>query len=121
MWCHTITWSPKLNDLPKFLQRQIYKKQAKQIAEALNIEAIDIVWSFDPYRFFDQNAWPVKTKIYHTVDVHFKPCFETDMANSSDLVLLSSELLRAKLAPFNNNIHYTGHAADLDHFESVEN
>ena len=109
---------PRLNRLPKFIQSLIYAKQANQIKKALKIEQIDIVWSFDPFRFWNQNVWGSKKTIYHTVDVHFNKCFEQEISNSSDLVLISSELLRSSLQKSNSNIHYTGHSSDLDNFES---
>lgn len=108
---------PKLNNLPKFLQRHFYRKQAKQIQKALNIEKFDIVWSFDPYRFWNQKFWKTDKSIYHTVDVHFTKCFELDISKSSSIVLLSSELLRKKLEFSNSNIYYSGHASDIDNFE----
>lgn len=109
---------PKLNLLPKKIQEKIYSKQARQIQKALKIEKFDIVWSFDPFRFFNQKVWYADHYIYHTVDVHFNKCFEETIAETSDLVLLSSELLRAKLQKSNERIYYVGHASDLDNFEA---
>jgi len=108
---------PRLNRLPKFIQKYIYNKQAKQIQRKLNINKFDIVWSFDPYRFWNQKFWRTNKSIYHTVDVHFTKCFELDISKSSNIVLLSSELLRKKLESSNPNIYYTGHASDIDSFE----
>jgi len=110
---------PRLNRLPKFIQRYIYNNQAKQIQKALNIEKFDIVWSFDPYRFWNQNVWNTFKSIYHTVDVHFTKSFELEISKSSNIVLLSSEMLRKNLKKSNNNIFYTGHASDIDHFSLV--
>jgi len=45
---------PKLNKFPKFIQNYIFKRQAKQIQKKLNISKFDIVWSFDPFRFWNQ-------------------------------------------------------------------
>lgn len=109
---------PRLNNLPKAVQRSVYKKQAKKIIAFLGESKPDIIWSFDPFRYFDLGVWQVKRLIYHTVDVHFNKCYEHDIAASADLVLLSSELLRKNLSSSNSNIHYTGHAADIDHFSS---
>jgi len=105
---------PKLNHQPKFIQSAIYKRQAKQILAALHT-APDIVWSFDPYRFFNQEVWNADTNIYHAVDCH-NQCFEADIAKSSDIVLLTSETFRNRLRNYNDNIHFTGHALDLDNF-----
>ena len=112
---------PKLNQLPKFIQRKIYKKQANQILKFLPVDQIDIIWSFDPFRYFDLHVWRGKMKIYHTVDVHFNKCFEHDIASSADLVLLSSEMLYTKLSKDNHHIYNIGHAADTEHFSGNKN
>ncbi|MCH2233038.1 MAG: hypothetical protein MK078_02210 [Crocinitomicaceae bacterium] len=111
---------PKLNNSPKYIQEKIYKKMAETIQDEIRVDHFDIVWSFDPYRYFNQRVWKAKKYIYHTVDVHFRKCFEADIAYTSDLVLLSSELLRENLRPFNSNIIYSGHGADIDAFEKSE-
>lgn len=82
---------PKLNSTPKFIQNLIYKRQAKQIQNAIGLKKIDIVWSFDPYRFWNQNNWKAKEKIYHTVDFHPNASFEVDMIKSSDISLTVSK------------------------------
>jgi len=110
---------PKLNQLNKKTQNIFYRKQAQQIQKALGIKFFDIVWSFDPYRFWNQKVWSTEKTIYHTVDVHFRKSFETDISKSSNLVLLSSEMLREDLKDSNPNIFYTGHAADIDNFEMI--
>jgi len=108
---------PKLDVLPLWLQRIIYKKQAKQLQKYLEIDFFDIIWTFDPYRFFNQKVWEAEKTIYHTVDVHSQKCHEGELSESSDVVLLSSEMLRDKLKPYHQKIHKTGHASDIDNFE----
>ncbi|MFK8046426.1 MAG: hypothetical protein AB8B72_13100 [Crocinitomicaceae bacterium] len=108
---------PKLDLFPVWLQRIIYNKQAKQIQKQIGIDSFNIVWTFDPYRFFNQDAWEAEKKIYHTVDVHHNKCQEIEISASSDAILLSSELLRDKLKQFNDKIYKTGHASDIENFE----
>lgn len=103
------------------MQEKIYARQASQIQKSLGIDKIDIVWSFDPFRFFNQRVWKARNFIYHTVDVHLNKCFEEDIAATSDLVLLVSESLRPKLSNTNKNIHFIGHGADLESFEASIN
>lgn len=107
---------PKTNALPKVIQRILYQKQAKSIHSLLKIESFDIIWSFDPYRFWNLKWFNSRYRIYHTVDVHFRKCYENDISASADLVLISSELLRPKLESSNSCIHYIGHGADIETF-----
>lgn len=111
---------PKLNDLPKSVQAKIYAKQARQIQQSIGIDKFDIIWSFDPFRFWNLKWFVADHYIYHTVDVHFSKCFEGEIAASAEIVLLSSETLRDDLSTYNKNIHYVGHAADLDSFKEQE-
>jgi glycosyltransferase involved in cell wall biosynthesis len=108
---------PRLNNLPKAIQKATYKKQAQQIQKAIGVANFDIVWSFDPFRYFDQTVWKFDKSIYHTVDVHFNKSYETTIAQTSHLVLLTSELLREKLIKSNQRIYNLGHAADIINFE----
>ncbi|WP_027420905.1 glycosyltransferase family protein [Crocinitomix catalasitica] len=108
---------PKLNDLPTKIQDRIYKIQAKKIQKHLKIDNFDLVWTFDPNRFFQQSVWEAGKRIYHTVDVHSGKSREEVLAKTSDLVLLSSALLRERLNNYNSNIVKTGHAADIINFE----
>jgi len=87
---------PRLNTLPKFIQQFIFKKQAKQIQTVLNIAKFDIVWSFDPYRFWNQNVWSADKTIYHAVDPH-KARFEKEIIKASNLFVAVSEVLLNKL------------------------
>jgi len=78
---------PKLNRLPKFIQNYIFKKQAKQIQQALKIRKFDIVWTFDPRRFWNQQNWKTDKSIYHTVDFHSNSKYEIQSVETSNLVL----------------------------------
>lgn len=109
---------PRLNAFPRWIQGRTYKRQAAQLQLALGVEKFDLIWSFDPNRYFDQRVWNADKRIYHTVDVHSEQSYESIITSTSDLVLLSSELLRPKLAPFSNKIYKIGHAADLENFKS---
>ena len=81
---------PKLNRLPKFIQRYIYRKQAEQIHN------FDIVWSFDPYRFWDLDFFKSKKKLYHAVDVH-QAKYEIDICNSADAIIIISNYLKNRI------------------------
>ena len=87
---------PRLNELPKIITSNIYQKQAKAIQKEIGIDHFDIVWSFDPNRFFDQAVWKTEKTLYHTVDVHQNKLFEDKIINSSDVVLSLSESILSK-------------------------
>lgn len=112
---------PRLNKLPKFIQRSIYSKQAKQIQNKLGINKFDIVWSFDPNRFWDQNIWTSLKTIYHTVDFHPNAKFENEIANSSSIVLGVTPLVIDSVPNHTLKIHRIGHGADIDNFNIDEN
>jgi len=107
---------PRLNTLPKFIQQFIFKRQAKQIQTALNIMKFDIVWSFDPYRFWNQTVWGTDKTIYHTVDFHPKAKFENEICQSSNYVLGVTPLVIDSIRDYKKIIHRIGHGADIDNF-----
>ena len=111
---------PKLNNLPKAIQKSTYKKQAKQIQNAIGVAEFDLVWSFDPNRFFDQTIWQAKTTIYHTVDFHPNSKYEKEIILSSDLFLGVTNRILEEHTSYRKGIEIT-HAADLDGFEYTEN
>ncbi len=107
---------PRLNNLPKAVQKRTYKKQAKQIQKAIGIEKIDIVWSFDPNRFFEQGVWNAITKLYHTVDFHPQAKYEKDLVLSSDHFFGVTRLILDEHKDYRKGIEIV-HAADLDGFQ----
>jgi hypothetical protein len=108
---------PRLNVLPKFVQQFIFKKQAQQIQTALNIVKFDIVWSFDPYRFWNQTVWCAEKTIYHTVDFHPMAKFENLICKSSNFVLGVTPLVIDSIRNYKKIIHKIGHGADIDNFQ----
>ena len=111
---------PRLNGLPKFIQKLVYKYQAKKIQKAIKKE-IDIVWTFDPYRYWDQKVWKANYRIYHSVDVHFSKGFENIMAQTSDCVFINSEILRNNLEMSNPKVFKINHGADIDQLSQNPN
>jgi len=100
---------PKLNRLPKLIQQYVFKQQAKQIQIYLGINKFDIVWSFDPYRFWNQRVWNADKKVYHTVDFHPKSRTEMDIINSSTLALSISSHIPSKKITKQHNIKIINH------------
>lgn len=108
---------PRLNSLPKFIQKSTYRQQIQRLKKRLNLSKIDLIWSFDPNRFFELNHWEAEKTIYHTVDFHPKAKFEKDIVLSSDYFFGVADLVlkehqgyrKGKLIP---------HASDLDGFNT---
>lgn len=78
----------KLNDLFSYFQ-------IKRILKKIGNIRIDVVWSFDPFRFQNLNLFNASIKIYHTVDVH-DTSLEFRIAKHSDILLATSERILAK-------------------------
>lgn len=111
---------PRLNSLPKLIQSLTYKKQAKKIQAHLDIDSFDIIWSFDPLRYWNQRVFKAKKYLYHTVDFHPKAKYESEMILSSDKVVSVAELISASLQPQPKKLKHIGHGADLVGFENYQ-
>jgi len=107
---------PRLNNLPKSVQKNTYKRQAKQILNLINAK-VDLVWSFDPFRYFDQAVWTNCKTIYHTVDFHPDAQFEKDIVLSSDAFFGVTEWILKDHNAYRKGIKIV-HAADLDGFKN---
>lgn len=105
---------PRLNALPQKIQHSMYKKQAVRIHSFLGINEFDIVWSFDPYRFWDLKNFKSKKYIYHTVDFHPKAKHEQKACDSADLVIGIADLVIADLPTTNSQVIKIGHGADIN-------
>lgn len=110
---------PRLNNLPKGIQKTVYKKQARSIQTALGVEQFDLIWSFDPNRYFDQSVWKADKTIYHTVDFHPHAQFEKDIVLSSDFFFGVTDLILKEHELYRKGIEIS-HAADLEGFEHIE-
>jgi hypothetical protein len=109
---------PRLNNLPKKVQQQTYQKQAKQLQNFMAIAEFDIVWSFDPYRYWDLNCFASQKRLYHTVDFHPEAKFEAECCASADLILGVTELVIQETKS-SKKIHKIGHGADLKGFNTA--
>jgi glycosyltransferase involved in cell wall biosynthesis len=86
-----------MNSLPSFLRDIINKRLINKIKAKTG--PIDVVWSFDPYRFQNLNLFDATLKIYHPVDVHNHKN-EREAAQSADLIISVSELILKKFECF---------------------
>jgi glycosyltransferase involved in cell wall biosynthesis len=109
---------PRLNQLPKWLQSFFYRVQAKRIQQKIGIKKFDIIWSFDPYRFFDQRVWESEKTIYHTVDFHPKAKYEKSIILSSDCFLGVADLILEEHKAYRTG-HLIPHAADIGGYQKI--
>jgi|TARA_Y100000294_G_scaffold174833_1_gene193640 hypothetical protein len=83
-----------LNHIPFNIRKYFHRMLAKQILREI-VHRVDVVWSFDPYRFQFMRAFGARFNIYHAVDVH-KNKVELDIVNNADLLLASSDRILDK-------------------------
>jgi len=89
---------------------------AKRLVKYLNIN-IDVVWSFDPYRFQSFENFDNSFKIYHAADVH-KIEYEKLIASNSNLVVAPSYEIVKRLSKYNKNTIKINHGITDDYFET---
>jgi hypothetical protein len=108
---------PRLNSLPKFIQKSTYRQQIQRLKNRLNLSKIDLIWSFDPNRFFELNQWDAEKTIYHTVDFHPKAKYEKDIVLSSNYFFGVADLILEEHQAYRKGIMIP-HASDLDGFNT---
>lgn len=108
---------PKLDLLPIRLQQLIYRMQIKKIKSQLNLDSIDLVWSFDPSRFFVQSDWKARKTIYHTVDYHSCQNLECEIIKSSNYVFSVSKQIMDKIGIAKNEYHIIQHGVETENFK----
>lgn len=96
------------NRMPKAIRRLLNKIMIRKILKKNNIDRLDIVWSFDPFRFQDLSLFNAGLRIYHPVDVHASPR-EEEITRSAHIVLCTGTYIYERLVKFNSNIHNLGH------------
>ncbi len=82
---------------PSFLARWLQRLEVLKLSAAIGC-ALDVVWSFDPFRLQFLEDWQASWKIYHPVDFH-DTAREWRAAKSADVILASSNLILRKFNP----------------------
>ena len=103
---------PRLNHLPHKIQKLTYRKQAQFLKNKIERQ-IDLVWSFDPYRYFDQHVWLADKSLSHKVDLHHGAKYEAKIIDTSNYFLSLSKHLTTRGASRNPDF-ITGHGLPLD-------
>ncbi len=97
--------------LPIVFQGLLFKMQFRSIERKIS-RKIDIIWNFDPSRFFQLSNLRGILKIAHIVDLN--QVFQRHiLCRTSDVVLCSSHLLKRELSKFNSNTFFIHHGYNL--------
>ena len=79
--------------LPKKIISLLEKKIVGRILKKIGVK-IDVVWSFDQFRFLNLNKFDAKIKIFHPVDITNSPSsLKSFIANSSDIIFHVSDYI----------------------------
>ena len=81
-----------INRFPIAIRDLLYKRLAQKILQ-LAKTSIDILWTFDPYRFPDPKVFKPKLTIYHPTDIHYTK-LECNLLRTTDFIFApSSQIL----------------------------
>ena len=98
---------PGINHIPFTVRKVFQKIQADQILNKIK-RKLDIVWSFDPYRFQYLSMFNSFLNIYHPVDIHDTPV-EENIVNSCHVIFGSSDKILERFSYTKKPILKIGH------------
>ena len=84
-----------INRLPLFIKNYLYKIIAKRIRRSIK-SSIDIVWTFEPFRFQNPSVFDPKIIIYHPTDIH-KTGLENELVKVADYIFAPSSKILNQL------------------------
>ncbi len=93
--------------MPSFIRNIFLKRAVKQILDYLET-AVDIVWSFDPFRFQNLRFFLAKHAIYHPVDIHHSP-FEMQAVETADVVFSTAHKILERFAKPQTPMYFINH------------
>ncbi|MCP4440192.1 MAG: glycosyltransferase family 1 protein [Aureispira sp.] len=95
-----IDYKPKfrgLNRMPSLLRNTLNKIELKSIYKLAGITKLDLVWSFDPFRFQNLKLFKAQKAIYYPADVH-QIALEPQTADTADVVVSITPSILDRLA-----------------------
>lgn len=104
-----------ISKLPLPLLNILLKKQIKLIEKNIGVQ-LDIVWSFDPNRFWNLSYWNCTTRIYHPVDFHLKAKYQHITCKTADVVLGIADLILDPIAKHNKHQFKINHGVNLTNY-----
>jgi hypothetical protein len=96
-----------INRLPNWLRIPLMKIELSAVLKLIGVP-IDIVWSFDPYRFQDLDLFKVGYRIFHSVDL-LSSRWDMYTAMKADLVLTSNGIILDRYRDVNRPKYNIGH------------
>lgn len=126
-----------INGLPEIFRDLLNGTLIRRVLKLVG-RNIDVVWSFDPYRFQNLSLFKAKLRIYHPVDFHLSK-LEKQAAKTADLIIsvsdlilkgfmhfhcrkikidhgLQSHFIQANLPQFSSQIETIGYVGNLDNW-----
>jgi len=98
---------PGINHIPFTVRKVFQRIQSEQILKIIK-RKLDIVWSFDPYRFQYLPLFHSTLNIYHPVDIHDTPV-EKNIVNSCHVIFGSSDKILERFSYTNKPVLKVGH------------
>lgn len=99
--------------LPNIFVSFLEKNIVKRILKKIDVE-IDVVWSFDQFRFLNLKLFNAKIKIFHPVDITNSPSSQKSMiANSADIIFHVSDYIVEDIIT-KKPIHFIQHGLSED-------
>jgi glycosyltransferase involved in cell wall biosynthesis len=96
-----------INRLPGVLRNLFFKFELTRVVKAWS-DRLDVVWSFDPFRFQKLGQFKAAIKIYHVVDVH-NTHLEKIVATSANIVFATSDKILDRLKNVQTPKYKVGH------------
>lgn len=105
------------NQMPPKLRRIVQNFDIRKIKRTIG--EIDVVWSFDPFRFQFLKDWKPKLAIYHPVDLHNTP-MEICIAEHADVVFSVSDRLLDKFRALKIPVGFINHGLSMHFVEATQ-
>jgi len=96
-----------LNRLPHWIRIPLLKIEIAAITKLID-DPIDVIWSFDPFRFQDLDLFKTKLKIFHSADLIFSK-WDLYTAQKADLVLTTNAKILKRYQGIDRPIYNIGH------------
>jgi glycosyltransferase involved in cell wall biosynthesis len=120
-----VDYKPKftgLRFLPSWLAAILIKQEIRNLEKKLNV-TFDIIWNFDPSRFFNLKLLNQKLRICHLVDLN--QVFQRhQLANTADICFVTTDYILNTIKPYNKHVYKIHHAyaePSLDRIIQEEN
>ncbi len=101
---------------PNVLKQQIFRQQQQAIMAEIGAE-MDLVWSFDPYRFTDWSTFGAKFNLFHPVDLYHSP-IELQVAANAQVIFATSQKILDRYQSLSIPSYFINHGLAPDFVNS---